>query len=186
MDPSTESEGRLIADHSESVGDVGESGTSGAGERLREPVSIWDSCADFRRTRLGVDRAARMPTSLGIDSGARSPAFVADHVSGMPALRFVLPTFLMERKAWLARMRNVLDFFKANPACSLGEFDMPSLFRTLTTSTTSSSSIRRLRRWAEWVSGARSLLLRGITMVSCDSFPDDRWNTGAGLPSVCW
>ena len=99
MDLSTEGDGRLIADHSESVGEVGESGTSGTGDLFREPVSIWDSWSDFRRTRLGVDRAARIPTSSGTGSEAEAAVFAADHASEMPDLRFALPTFLMERKA---------------------------------------------------------------------------------------
>lgn len=122
---------------------------------------------DFLPAILGVDGRGIIPSSVTPCRSFSLPEAAA-HSCGMPVFRVVLPTFFIDRKAWLARARNVFDFFMdVLDFSSPGVFESFSFLRTFTTSTTSRSASIMLR----FSCLSLSPLRLGMTIVSCDSFP---------------
>lgn len=141
-------------------GEVGDNGSSVEGETgllaLRFSLlfslnaNICESVMDRRLLMVGdVARAGLAGTSSWYEwrAGTVSAACGASFMRGLGSLtvarREPLPTFLIERRACVARARNVLDFLSFSVRSPTSA--MPSLRRTLTTSTISSSSYVRFR-----------------------------------------
>lgn len=201
------------------VADMGVLGSSVAADEKDDllwlKVKIWESVTDRRRERVGevgeVGRdSGENEGDGGLEDSMTSSASdcVGTGAAGMlpaecdsltVALREDLPTFLMDRKACVARARNVLDFFiPAIPPSPPSAAN--SLRLTLITSTTSSSngrfwtvpllrmsvglasSIAARASTSEYSQSCIMLARRGIMTVS-DPVANVRRKVGARLSS---
>lgn len=129
--------GRLSESAEGDWGGVGDFDGSEADASSRPKVKIWARGRDARFDRL---RLVEGTGSSSTDFFTFSPISVTDHVSWAVGLRAVLPTFFMERRAFVARALKVFDLDIVPPLFSESEGGNPSCFLTLMTSTTSSST----------------------------------------------